>query len=350
MRDRVDRWELLALVTHLRKELGLADRDVMVLRAHLSVLPHGPLDPGGLNVSFMNVTEILGRACGMDERRFRRGESRLEEVGLIRRNLSGNGRRFPERDGTGRIVAAYGIDLAPLLARRFELAAHAETLAEKQRVLRQRKNNLSARLSTALRGLLDGQTPLPQWVDDLRDTLRKVVRRKNPALVELSKIENDIARLESLLPHDDTPEDANQAPLCNQVVPDKSTADDGQTVRHIESKPKEINKPSKEKMNIPKLGARWSETSVLQDLYPDPPKTGQDAIRLLFDFSSYMNLDKEIVGQALSRLGWENTFLVLDYLAEKLATLGHPARYLRSIITGYDRGETVAGGRVTKAA
>lgn len=59
----------MSLVTELRQDLGLADRDVMVLRAHLTVLPQGPLDPRGLNISFMSVSEILSRACGMDERR-----------------------------------------------------------------------------------------------------------------------------------------------------------------------------------------------------------------------------------------------------------------------------------------
>ncbi|MDO6575183.1 helix-turn-helix domain-containing protein, partial [Staphylococcus pasteuri_A] len=85
----------------------------------------------------------------MDERRFRRGETRLEQAGLIRRRLSGNGRRFPERDKSGRVVNAYGIDLAPLLASYDDLVAMADWRAEQDRVARARRNSISARLSAA---------------------------------------------------------------------------------------------------------------------------------------------------------------------------------------------------------
>ncbi|WP_280520691.1 helix-turn-helix domain-containing protein [Phaeobacter sp. J2-8] len=230
----VDRWELLSLVTGLRKELGLADRDVMVLRAHLSVMPHGPLDPAGLNISFMSITNILERACGMDERRFRRGETRLEQAGLIRRQLSGNGRRFPERDKSGRVVNAYGIDLAPLLASYDDLLAMADWRAEQDRVARTRRNSISARLSAAVRAVIASNGALPNWVDALRDRLRKAVRRKSTVVQEFDAIENEIARLEALTSVNAKAQIYPGEREPSEVVPDKCPGDDGQTVRHIE--------------------------------------------------------------------------------------------------------------------
>ncbi|MGY3439668.1 MULTISPECIES: helix-turn-helix domain-containing protein [unclassified Marinovum] len=335
----VDRWDLLSLVTRLRKELGLADRDIMVLRAHLSVLPHGPLDPAGLNVSFMNLTEILERACGMDERRFRRGETRLEQAGLIRRRLSGNGRRFPERDKTGRIVSAYGIDLAPLLALHGELRALEARRFEQQRLLKQRKNSVSARLTTAIRTLIASGTPLPACVDALRDRLRKIVRRNAPTVQELDAIEADIHALEDMT---ETPSDGQTTAVC----PDNSAVDDGQTVRHIESELKDINKTTQPSFNPQTFAQVWSETKTLKEFYPTSPEHERQAGETILEICGFMQLDRTQVITAIAAMGWENTVIVLDYLAEKVGAIRQPTAYLISMIAGFQRGNPIAGGRV----
>lgn len=327
----VDRWELLSLVTTLRKELGLADRDVMVLRAHLTVLPHGPLNPDGLNVSFMSVSEILQRACGMDERRFRRGEARLEQVGLIRRRLSGNGRRFPERDRTGRIVSAYGVDLAPLLARRADLEAMADMLREQQLILRHRKNSLSARLSAAVRALTATGQSLPAWLDTLRDGLRRIVRRKAPTGPEIDAVEAEINRLEGLISADDGVSEPSSIQPDTQVRPDKAAADDGQSVRHIESRPKERNIVRSPAFDIAGLRNVWCRTKAIREFYPECPRHEREATGVLLDFSRFMKLDTAVVSRALGIMGWEKTVTSLDYLAENLRSIKRPSAYLRTV-------------------
>lgn len=343
----MDRWELLSLVTGLRKELGLADRDVMVLRAHLSVMPHGPLDPAGLNISFMSITNILERACGMDERRFRRGETRLEQAGLIRRRLSGNGRRFPERDKSGRVVNAYGIDLAPLLASFDDLLAMADWRAEQDRVARTRRNSISARLSAAVRTVMASNGALPDWVDALRDRLRKAVRRKSIEAQEFDAIETEIARLEALTSvyakAQIYPGDRHSA----EVVPDKCPGDDGQTVRHIESKPKDIKKTNSHRFDENLLASLWADTKTLQQFYPECPRQEQTMIKAIIDFCSFMALERDIVIRTLSVLGWEKAIVTLDYLAEKLPSLNRPHGYLLSMIDRYEKGQAIAGGQVT---
>lgn len=344
---RVDRWELLALVTTLRQELGLADRDVMVLRAHLSVLPHGPLDPAGLNVSFMNITEILNRACGMDERRFRRGETRLEQVGLIHRRLSGNGRRFPERDSRGRIVSAFGIDLAPLINRYSELATMANAVRDQQRVLRQHKNRLSARLAAAIKALAAIECTLPDWVEELRHNLRKAVRRKSPPIPELNAIETEIMRVERLISHDNTSRQHPTNAPDPVISPDTSTDDAGQSVRHIESKQKKIYSCEPVHLDNTQLASIWSETKVIRQFYPQSPEHERDALQCLYEFSSFMRLDREVTGQVLATLGWNNTFVAMDYLAEKVSSIRSPTNYIRRMLDCFLRGEPIAGGQVS---
>ncbi|MBN9888144.1 helix-turn-helix domain-containing protein [Salipiger abyssi] len=345
-RRAVDRWELLSLVTELRRPLGLADRDVMVLRAHLSVLPHGPLDPAGLNVSFMNIAEILNRACGMEERRFRRGEARLEQLGLVRRNLSANGRRFPERDANGKIVFAYGIDLAPLLARYHALLALRDDLEEQRQVLRQRKNRVSAAFSAILRSLASRGTSLPHCLDALRERLRNALRRKTTSHAELDEIEAEIDRLTANLQTTESFEPDQCDEPKTAVLPDIEPVDAGQTVRHIESKPKEKNYDQPDTFNQHELSELWAQTESIGSFYPKAPTNEKEAIGILLDFSSFMGLNETEVAKTLVGLGWTNTVLALDYLAEKLASLKSPKHYLMTMVKRFEDGQPIARGRI----
>ena len=336
----IDRWELLSLVTALRKPLGLADRDVMVLRAHLSVLPHGPLVPGALNMSFMQLTEIQDRACGMDERRFRRGEVQLEARGLITRRLSANGRRFPERGADGRIIAAYGIDLSPVIARYSELCALKATLEDEARALKQRRNGLSARLSSLLRCI----APSDRLVA-LKAALRNALRRSSVTAKELDAFETEIAALESPCPDKTAVTQVNQSRSEPSSRPDSSPADAGQTVRHIESEPKDINKHSA--LRRPgRYRHAWSQSTSLSEFYPDPPSSEHEAKGCIIEFSSFIGLGRDCVEAALSLAGLENTIRLVDYLATKIDRISKPHGYMKSMLAGLQNGESVAGGSV----
>ncbi|MGY9046660.1 MAG: helix-turn-helix domain-containing protein [Rhodobacterales bacterium] len=350
----LDRWELLSLITSMRREIGLTDRDVMVLRAHLTVLPQGPLDPSRLNVSFMGVAEILDRACGMDARRFRRGEARLEEVGLIRRRLSANGRRFPERDRSGRIVNAYGIDLAPIFEKHAELLRLKDSLDAERLALRSRKNSLSARLQSLLRHLTASAQALPDWADALRQTLRNVLRRSTTRMEDLDQIETQLQQLEA---DTETPVDSFESvvpcsPPCPSkryetvVSPDRKPADAGQSVRHIESEPKDIKNTQHLRFDKKRIARLWAETKSIQALYPEIPQTERSLANTLFQFSSFIGLRHDSVTHSLSSLGWNGMIPVLDYLSENITGIAHPDRYLLTMIKSFQAGHPIANGSV----
>lgn len=350
----LDRWDLLSLVTDLRRELGLADRDVMVLRAHLSVLPHGLLQPRRVNVSFMEVREILDRACGMEERRFRRGEAKLAALGLVDRRLSANGRRFPERDQEGKIVNAYGIDLSPIFRRYDELAAWRDRLDEEQRLLKAKKNGVSAYLQSILRAMASAGSVLPSRVEELRTRLRNAIRRKKTRIAELEEIEAEIAALEATVTTQPAPADERNRDTYSEssslpetaVSPDSPAEDDGPAVRHIESELKEEDSDEAPSFNPLRIAAAWKGTSMLQSFYPDIPTREREVAHVLFDFSSFLGLGQKIIARALATFGWERLVVVLDYISRRVEQIAKPDGYIVSMIRSFEAGQPVAGGRV----
>ncbi|NUH63768.1 hypothetical protein HTT03_00385 [Sulfitobacter sp. S0837] len=362
-----DRWEVLNLVQDLRKVLGLKDRDIMVLRAHLSVLPAGPLYPGQLNLSFMKVSEILKRACAMDERRFNRGEVRLEELGLIHRKLSANGRRFPERNAADKIIGGYGIDLNPLMAQLQELSQLRTKIETEKRALRQKRNLVSARFQCVIRKLYGIGVELPVHITQLKDRLRNTLRRKSLSFEELEVLETEVCALEespcpsanetstflAVEPNSavSTEQDTTEiGHLGSQSEPTKSGVDACQTVRHVESELKEKYKEEALAIDGSKVSAFWRQTNTLQCFYPDPPRRANELATILFEFSSYLGLGQQVVVKALSAFGWANLILVLDYLAERVDKLKYPNGYLTTMICCYQKGESVAAGRIRVGA
>jgi replication initiation protein RepC len=73
----------------------------------------------------------------------------LAQFGLVVMKDSANGKRYGTRDGKGRIIEAYGFDLAPLGARQAEF----EEVARLGREERERKKHLRRRTTIACKGL-----------------------------------------------------------------------------------------------------------------------------------------------------------------------------------------------------
>jgi replication initiation protein RepC len=272
----------------------------------------------GLNVSFMNLSEIQERACGMDERRFRRAEVRLEEAGLVIRRLSANGRRFPERDMQGNIINAFGIDLSPLLNRYAELLARKEAAAEKALAMRHRRNDLSARVSALLRLYRD----VPASLIELRDTLRNALRRAHPSDTQLDELEQELTQAEAkVAPPTPSPE---PAPLA-----DETAVDDGQTVRHIDPKQKENNM---NEVSIEGIQQAWEKTKTLKQFHPTPPNSLRQICYSLLEFAGYIAVKKQTLEQFLEKFGVEETVRVLDHMATNFDRIGKPDGYLGSML------------------
>jgi replication initiation protein RepC len=161
----------------------------------------------------------------------------LIEAGLVTMKDSPNGKRYGHRDGQGRIVEAYGFDLAPIAARHAEFARlAAEARAERAELARLRRRATIARngivqiLETAAEYAFAGE----EWTDLARDTqrlaraLRQAERPEAMALgVESLERRQRAARerLETLLLQAPAtvPKPEDSAPLGSENRPHHST-------------------------------------------------------------------------------------------------------------------------------
>lgn len=352
----LDRWEAFRLVRDCARELGLNDRDLTVLQAHLSVLPAGPISPGQILMSYMQVAAICERANGMDERTFRRGETRLAAAGLITRKLSPNGRRFPIRDPrSGDIVAAYGIDLTPLFDRLDDLSSLAEEVRIRAQEIANRKTALRERLARLDTFASSDLCETPDCIRDRVALCRTVLRRARLGHEDMDRIEGQLNELEAhhaLTAVDDAMPppavDWTPRPAPDQPALDMS-GDDGQTVRHIESQKKEIKEdhnqgPSTSEQSFKNIGTSWKMLKGLQRYFDAPPCNEGSGLRLLHCISSDIRFMPEMIAECLSVLGWEKTLLLANHLVIKGSLIRNLYCYVASILERARSGQPVLNG------
>lgn len=335
----VDRWQVLQLVKDTAKLTGIGEREIAVLGAHLSVLTKGPVSANQLLISYAQVTGLLERANCMDERRFRRGEARLEQLGFLTRKLSANARRFPVRDGSGRVVDAYGVDLRPLFLKIAELEdMRARQLHEAQQ-LRALTTRISARVSAVKRRAIAVLGHVPEALDATARAVRNLLRRTGVSQAEMITAEQKLAALETELLSD-----CDTAPA--PVAADKTSADAGQIDRHIESPKKESTNADDEPSKDLPISTIWTKCTEVSAVFPDTPRSTEELASRLFEFSSFLGLGQPVVREALQVLGLAKSLMVLDYLAGKIHSITKPQGYLKNMLQKYRAGEAIAGGCV----
>lgn len=189
----VHRRDLERALRSLRRDLGMSRSDLAVITSLLSFLPcfdrgqERPIAPDLLLTIFASNAALCDRAGGIDDRTVRRSLSRLEERAWIIRRDSANGKRFA-RKSKGKIVAAFGIDITPLLCQAHELIERAETKAQAEDEKRGLIAEAKAIRIACLERLAD--RPAPPFLNDLSKVLRR-----NLSLPEIKMI---LAELDAL--------------------------------------------------------------------------------------------------------------------------------------------------------
>ncbi len=122
----VDKWQLYKDVCEAKTLLGTNDRALAVLSALLSFYPDSELSEENGLVVFPSNKQLSLRAHGMPDTSLRRNLASLVDAGLILRRDSPNGKRYAHKGRAGEIEEAFGLSLAPLLARADEIAQAAE--------------------------------------------------------------------------------------------------------------------------------------------------------------------------------------------------------------------------------
>ncbi|KEP67988.1 replication initiator RepC [Thioclava dalianensis] len=342
----VARRDLMAAVNTVARDLGLRPASVVVIDALLSCLPckdsasgkDAPITPLTLLTVFAANDTLCFRAKGITDRQLRRHLARLEEVGLIQRRDSANGKRFPIYRG-GKVVAAFGIDLTPLLLRADELMALAQRRRCEADELRGLKSCIQRLRAECLnRALSDEATAFVE-------ATRNVLRRAGTTLTQARAI---LQQLKSLLTGAPDENDAletavetkanadviahpNAAPQLSE--PCKQSGTDGQNVRHKEPP----NSYTKKTTQNPQTD-RWEDLKTLSAFYPKAPTNQQELTRITFEFGQMLRIAQSTISKAISTLGYWGTLFVQEQLALKADAVRDPDRYfLKAIQTRSQR-------------
>ena len=109
------KWMLLRAVEEAREPLGLKSTSLNVLRAMVSFMDGDQIssDQDDRHICFASNAAIAKRTH-VSVQTVERHISALVELGLIRRVMSANGKRWVRRDRQGRVVTATGLSLLPL--------------------------------------------------------------------------------------------------------------------------------------------------------------------------------------------------------------------------------------------
>ena len=308
-------------------------------------------------------------ALGLSPTRVKAVNRAMIECGLIAMKDSPNGKRYGKRDAKGRIVEAYGFDLAPIAARHAEfvkLAREAKEERDALRRLRRRatiaRNGIAQILETAAEYGFEGE----EWMRlarDTRDIVTALKRVENPDEIALGvdnlerRQRSARERLENLLAAvaPDVPEAVNPDPLGAENGPHQYTykpssypqedtviANEEGSRRSGEagaSNPRPVRAAPAEKGRVLKLDpdelVRLAPRLRTYLLRPDP--TWPDVIDAAAYLRSELDVSKSLWGEACLAMGREQAAIAIAVVSIK-----DPAHF-RTTAGGYFH------GMVTKA-
>ena len=194
----VDKWKVFRDVCEARLLIGIPDRALTVLDALLSFYPDAELSEDAGLVVFPSNAQLSLRAHGMADATLRRHLALLIEVGLIVRKDSPNGKRYAHKGRNGSIEDAFGFSLAPLLARRDELALLAQQVVADRRRFRLAKEALTI-CRRDIRKLISAaleEGAAGDW-QRLEDRYLQIVARL-PRTLTIQHIESSLSELNDL--------------------------------------------------------------------------------------------------------------------------------------------------------
>jgi replication initiation protein RepC len=188
------KWMLLRAVEEAREPLGLKSTSLNVLRTMISFVKGDQIsaDQDDQHICFASNAAIAKRTH-VSLQTVERHISALVELGLIRRVMSANGKRWARRDRQGRVVTATGLSLIPLSERHAEFIQEAQKHTDRILEFTVLRDKVSAALARLKELVADDSA-----ISDLMATVRNALRRKPDANVLgelLSEISVEISEI-----------------------------------------------------------------------------------------------------------------------------------------------------------
>lgn len=347
----------MAAVNTVSKGLGLRAASVMVIDALLSCLPckdsksglDRPISPLTLLTVYASNNTLCFRAKGITERQLRRHLERLEQVGLIQRKDSANGKRFPIHRG-GKVIGAFGIDLSPLLTRAEELVA----LAQERRQEADELRGLCSYIQKLRMECLN--LPLGEDVSTFLEGTRNIMRRASTTLMQARAIVDKLTDV--LMGVDQANVEGIQSPVAT-IEPKTTTtyqpqqnldhtakmpATDGQNVRH-----KEPQKSYTKKTTPESNTEFWNSLTILTEFYPNTPRTERAMVQIIFEFGKVLRIAQVTLRKAISTIGYAKTLIAQNQIAASAEQISNPDAYLTRIISA-TKHVLVGHGQLSKSA
>ena len=315
-----ERHIVVATLRNAAPLLGLSAAVITTLDAMLSCLA----PKRNHHTVFASNATLTFRRNGISDRTLRRHAATLQELGLLVRRDSPNGKRFTKHSKQEGKALRFGFDLTPLFDRLYEIADMAAT-AIKQR---QHITYLRAKIRTAANIIIQQDANVELGYDALRTLRRKL----------------SIADCEQLLEQLSTTVKAEGKADETEDLTTEMAASDGQFVRHHHKSNKEVidRKPTncsaeithdvvERPITVPELLAACPEAAGFSH---ENIETIQDVIDHAQTLAPMIGISQPNYEMAQARLGELKTaatvWAILQF-HEKITSVG---AYFRSITTG----------------
>lgn len=349
----VDKWQLFKDVCEAKSLLGTNDRALAVLSALLSFYPDSELSQENGLVVFPSNKQLSLRAHGMPDTSLRRNLASLIDAGLILRRDSPNGKRYAHKGRGGEVEEAFGLSLAPLLARADEIAQAADQVrAEALHLKRTRERiTLQRRDISKLIEVAVEEDVAGDW-NGLWRRFRAVVDAipRRAVISELEVILDELVEIRAEVDNALTSLDNSQNMDGNDVQIGR---------QHTESNPDSIFEfePALEKSGgeaeprtrtaePPKgypLGLILKACPDILDYAVDGIANWRDLMATAAQVRGFLGVSPSAYADALDVLGQENTAIVIACILQRAQHINSAGGYLRALTDKASRGEFSVG-------
>ncbi|MGY3670845.1 plasmid replication protein RepC (plasmid) [Marinovum sp. KMM 9989] len=297
--------------------MGLKAPVIATLDAMMSCLP----PKRHHNTVFASNATLAFRRNGISDRTIRRHAAILQELGLLTRRDSANGKRFSRKNTAEGIALRFGFDLSPLFHRFAEIAAlAAEALRHDEQLA-----YLRAKIRAAANDILRTDPDHLVATDTLRLLRRKLSQTECLELLETL----DVQTVEAEQPADILP-----------VEKKEMSANDGQNVRHHHNSNKEHidyskNRNAESPDNRPlSVGEILEACPEARQFSSQPVTTMQDVVSHARTLAPMLGIDAKNYQAAQENLGAEGTALTVWAIMQFHEKINAVGAYFRSITSG----------------
>jgi replication initiation protein RepC len=349
----VDKWQVYRDLCEGKSIIGVSDRALAILSALLSFHPGNELSEEEGLVVFPSNRQLALRAHGMSDTTLRRHLAALVDSGVIVRRDSPNGKRYARKDGAGGFEDAFGLSLAPMLARAEEFAqAAAKVRADAQALrLTREKITLLRRDIGKLIEVAFEEGVRGNWKElwqRFRSVVEAIPRRADvailtPLLEKLAVIRQDIDKLLELHLNGE-----NMIGNESHIRRHQSTS---KTNDHLEFEPAsekstastEDNLQPREHEGRYPLGLVMRACPQMEAYAPEGIQSWRDFCTTAAQVRGYLGVSPSAYADALEILGQEGAATVIACLLERSGEITSAGGYLRALTEKARSGQFTIG-------